>query len=90
MWDLGTDRYLHFPVDFKMKADYCAWFVDSDYWKSPNEWDNWKYTDDIVLSSISMGMLFLLSLNIIVTDSFFNELISICQLFLVLSKFVLC
>ncbi|OZC12831.1 hypothetical protein X798_00465 [Onchocerca flexuosa] len=53
LWDLGTDHYLHFPADFKMKADYCAWFVDSDYWENPNEWNDWKYTDDCVLSNIS-------------------------------------
>ncbi|VDN00841.1 unnamed protein product [Thelazia callipaeda] len=34
LWDLGTDHYLHFPTDFKMKADYCAWFIDSDVLES--------------------------------------------------------
>lgn len=61
MWDLGTDHYLHFPVDFKMKADYCAWFVDSDYWKNPNGWDDWNYTDDSVLSSVNVSELLLFS-----------------------------
>ncbi|KAL3997888.1 hypothetical protein ACH3XW_12770 [Acanthocheilonema viteae] len=55
LWDLGTDHYLHFPADFKMKADYCAWFVDSDYWKSPNGWNDWKYTDDSILSCVSLA-----------------------------------
>ncbi|KAM3721339.1 Polyphosphoinositide phosphatase [Dirofilaria immitis] len=53
LWDLGTDHYLHFPADFKMKADYCAWFVDSSYWENPDGLNDWKFTDDSVLSSIS-------------------------------------
>ncbi|VDK81523.1 unnamed protein product [Litomosoides sigmodontis] len=54
LWDLGTDHYLHFPVDFKMKADYCAWFVDCDYWKSLDECDERKCINDSFLSTISI------------------------------------
>ncbi|CAG9531433.1 unnamed protein product, partial [Cercopithifilaria johnstoni] len=57
LWDLGTDHYLHFPADFKMKADYCAWFVDSDYWKSFNGCSDWKYIDDSILPSVSVAPL---------------------------------
>lgn len=59
LWDLGTDHYLHFPVDFKIKADYCAWFVDFDYWEGPNGWNDWKYIDDNLLSSVCVGELLL-------------------------------
>ncbi|KAK6106560.1 hypothetical protein QQG55_24700 [Brugia pahangi] len=53
LWDLGTDHYLHFPVDFKMKADYCAWFVDPDDWGSFYGLDDWKYTNDSVFPNIN-------------------------------------
>uniref|UniRef100_A0A915PWV9 SAC domain-containing protein n=1 Tax=Setaria digitata TaxID=48799 RepID=A0A915PWV9_9BILA len=52
LWDLGTDHYLHFPVDFKTKADYCAWFIEPDYWENSNDW---KYTDSNVFSTVSLA-----------------------------------
>ncbi|TKR96054.1 hypothetical protein L596_010131 [Steinernema carpocapsae] len=28
IWELPTDHYLHFPIGFKQKADYCAWTLE--------------------------------------------------------------
>ncbi|VDK34912.1 unnamed protein product [Gongylonema pulchrum] len=53
LWDLGTDHYLHFPINFKTKADYCAWFIDFD------NLDDWEYVigEDVHFSQ-SAGVVF--------------------------------
>ncbi|KAK0423423.1 hypothetical protein QR680_008138 [Steinernema hermaphroditum] len=30
IWDMPTDHYLHFPIGFQSKADYCAWTLELD------------------------------------------------------------
>lgn len=43
LWDLGTDHYLHFPSDFKTKADYCAWFIDFDNGENDDDFIGWNW-----------------------------------------------
>uniref|UniRef100_F1KTV5 Polyphosphoinositide phosphatase n=1 Tax=Ascaris suum TaxID=6253 RepID=F1KTV5_ASCSU len=28
LWDLATDYYLHFPIGYRNKSDYCAWYLE--------------------------------------------------------------
>ncbi|VDM42474.1 unnamed protein product [Toxocara canis] len=30
LWELGTDYYLHFPIGYHNKADYCQWYSGNE------------------------------------------------------------